>query len=57
MQTLIDSGKLPGAVNLLDRASEDFGIADGHQYAASVILPMDKKQMLIENAGKIIDAH
>lgn len=57
MQTLIDSGKLPGAVNLLDRASEGFGIADGHQYAASVILPIDKKQMLIENAGKIIDAH
>jgi single-stranded DNA-specific DHH superfamily exonuclease len=57
MQTLIDSGKLPGAVNLLDRASEDFGIADGHQYAASVILPMDKKQVLIKNAEKIIDAH
>jgi hypothetical protein len=57
MQTLIDSGKLPGAANLLDRASEGFGLADGHQYAASVILPIDKKQMLIENAGKIIDAH
>lgn len=57
MQTLIDSGKLPGAVNFLDRASEGFGLADGHQYAASVILPIDKKQMLIENAGKIIDAH
>jgi len=52
MQTLIDSGKLPGAVNLLDRASEGFGLADGHQYAASIILPMDKKLMLIENAGK-----
>jgi hypothetical protein len=57
MQTLIDGGKLPGAVNFLDRASEGFGLADGHQYAASVILPIDKKQMLIENAGKIIDAH
>ena len=57
MQTLIDGGKLPGAVNLLDRASEGFGIADGHQYAASVILPMDKKLMLIENEGKVIDAH
>jgi hypothetical protein len=56
MQTLIDGGKLPGAVNLLDRASEGFGLADGHQYAASVILPIDKKLMLIENAGKIIDA-
>jgi hypothetical protein len=57
MQSLIDNGKMPGAVNLLDRASEGFGIADGHQYAASVILPMDKKLMLIENAGKIIGAH
>jgi hypothetical protein len=57
MQTLIDGGKLPGAVNLLDRASEDFGMADGHQYAASVILPKDKKLMLIENAEKIIGAH
>jgi hypothetical protein len=57
MQTLIDGGKLLGAVNLLDRASEGFGIADGHQYAASVILPMDKKLMLIENAENIIDAH
>ena len=56
MQTLIDGGKLPGAVNLLDRASEGFGIADGHQYAASVILPEDKKLMLIENAEKIIGA-
>lgn len=57
MQTLIDGGKLPGAVNLLDRASEGFGIADGHQYAASVILPMDKKQMLIESAEKLIDTN
>jgi hypothetical protein len=31
-----------------------FGIADGHQYAASVIVPMDKKEMLAENAEKII---
>jgi hypothetical protein len=57
MQTLIDGGKLPGAVNFLDRASEGFGLADGHQYAASVILPMDKKQMLIESAEKLIDTN
>jgi len=48
----IDSGKLPSAVNLLDEASEGFGIADGHQYAASVTLPTNKKQTLIENAEK-----
>lgn len=52
MKTTIENGELPGAVNLLERASEGFGIADGHQYAASVILPMDKKQVLIENAEK-----
>jgi len=54
LQTQIDSGKLPGAVNLLDRVSEGFGIADGHQYAASIILPIDKKQTLIENAEKLL---
>jgi hypothetical protein len=37
MQQLIDSGKLPGAVNLLEKASEGFGMADGHQYAANVV--------------------
>jgi hypothetical protein len=56
MQSPIDSGKLPGAVNLLDRASEGFGIADGHQYAASIILPIDKKETLMENAERLIGA-
>lgn len=54
MQALIDEKKLLGAVNLLDRASEGFGLADGHQYAASIILPRDKKQTLIDNAEKQI---
>jgi hypothetical protein len=54
MQQLIDSGKLPGAVNLLEKASEGFGMADGHQYAANVVLLKDKKMELLENAEKII---
>jgi single-stranded-DNA-specific exonuclease len=54
MQLQIDGGKLPGAVNLLDRASEGFGIADGHQYAASVIVSRDKKQTLIQNAEEVV---
>lgn len=54
MQSRIEEGKLLGAVNLLDKASQGFGIADGHQYAASVVVPMDKKQVLIENAEKVI---
>ncbi len=53
MQALIAKGKLPGAVNLLDKASEGFGIADGHQYAASVIVPVNRKNELIENAEKV----
>jgi len=57
MQSLIDSGKMPGAVNLLDKASEGFGIADGHQYAASVIVPVDQKQKLLQNAEQIITAY
>jgi hypothetical protein len=54
MQGQIDNGKLLGAVNLLDRASEGFGLADGHQYAASIIVPSYKKLTLIENAEKLI---
>lgn len=54
MQSQIEEGKLLGAVSLLDKASEGFGIADGHQYAASVVVPMDKKQILIENAERVI---
>ncbi len=54
MQQLIDSGKLPGAVNLLERASEGFGMADGHQYAANVVLPADRKMELLENAEKFM---
>ncbi|MEM3703048.1 MAG: DHH family phosphoesterase [Candidatus Bathyarchaeia archaeon] len=52
MQRQIDEGKLLGAVVLLDKASEGFGIADGHQYAASVIVPYNRKSELIENMEK-----
>ena len=52
MQHLIDGGKLPGAVNLLEKASEGFGVADGHQYAANVIVPIGKRQLLLKNAEK-----
>jgi len=54
MQPLIDKGELPGAVNLLEKASSGFGMADGHQYAANVTLPTDKKEKLIENAEKTL---
>ncbi len=54
MKTRIDKGELLGAADLLEEASEGFGIADGHQYAASVIVPIDKKQILIENGEKAV---
>lgn len=54
MQEKIDKGKLPGAVNLLEKASEGFGMADGHQYAANAVLPSTKKFELLENAERIL---
>jgi len=52
LHSLIDQGKMVGAVNLLLKASEGFGIADGHKYAANVVIPEDKKEILIKNANK-----
>jgi len=54
MQTLIDQRKTPGAVNLLIEASRGFGVADGHEYAANVIVPVDKKEALIKNAEEVL---
>ncbi len=48
----IDQGGILGAVDLLRKASAGFGIADGHKYAANVVIPKDEKETLIENADK-----
>jgi len=48
LQSSIKAGKALGAVNLLLQASRDFGVADGHEFAASVVLPAEKKEELIE---------
>ena len=56
MQILISEGKTLGAVNLLIKASKGFGIADGHEYAANVVVPVDKKENLIRNAEEILSA-
>jgi len=53
MQTPIDEGKIPSAVDLLIEASKGFGVADGHKYAANVIIPVDKKEVLIEKAEEV----
>jgi len=50
LHTLIEQGKILGVVDLLVKASEGFGVADGHQYAANVVIPHDKKEVLIEKA-------
>jgi hypothetical protein len=52
LKTMISEGKMPGAVSLLLKASEGFGVADGHQYAANVVIPVDKKEVLIDNAER-----
>ena len=54
MKTLIDQGKIPSAVDLLIKASRGFGVADGHKYAANVVIPVDKKEVLIEKAEEIV---
>jgi len=50
LHTRIDDGKMPGAVDLLLKASEGFGVADGHKYAANVVIPADMKEILLKNA-------
>ena len=52
LHSLIDQGKMLGTVDLLLKASEGFGVADGHKYAANVVIPKDKKETLIKNADK-----
>jgi len=53
LHSLIDQSKMLGAVDLLRKASEGFGVADGHKYAANVVIPVDKKEILIKNADKL----
>jgi len=52
LHSLIDQGKMLGAVDLLLKASEGFGVADGHKYAANVVIPEDKKEILINRCDK-----
>jgi single-stranded DNA-specific DHH superfamily exonuclease len=52
LHSLIDQGKMLGTVDLLLKASEGFGVADGHKYAANVVIPEDKKEILVKNANK-----
>jgi len=53
LHSLIDQGKMLGAVDLLLKASEGFGVADGHKHAANVVISNDKKEILIKNADRV----
>jgi len=53
LHELIDKGEARSAVGLLIKASEGFGIADGHKYAANVVIPADKTEVLLRNARAI----
>jgi len=57
LQLLINRGEMPGAVDFLREASKGFGVADGHKYAANVIVPVDKKGILIKNAETFISTY
>jgi len=53
LHELIDRGKMVGAVDLVVKASEGFGVADGHKYAANVVIPADRKEALLKNADAV----
>jgi len=53
LQELIDEGKMRNAVDLADKATRGFGIADGHKYAANVVLPANKREVFLENANAL----
>lgn len=53
LHELIDKGQMRSAVDLLVKASEGFGVADGHRYAANVVIPADKKEVLLRNADAV----
>ena len=50
LRKLIDEGKRRNAVDLMVKASQGFGLADGHKYAANVVMQADKKEAFLRNA-------
>lgn len=57
LKSLIDRGEMPRAVDFLREASKGFGVADGHKYAANVVVPIDKKDILIRNAENVLSIY
>ena len=54
LRQMIDEGEVPSAVDLLTEASKGFGVADGHEYAANVVMPRNMKVELIERAEEVV---
>jgi hypothetical protein len=50
LHELIDKAERRNAVDLAARASLGFGSADGHKYAANVVMQADTKDTLLANA-------
>ena len=53
LRDLIDKGDRRSAVDLMVKASQGFGSADGHKYAANVVMQTDKKEALLRNADAL----
>jgi len=55
IRKLISENKYPGIVDVMIRAAEEVGgVGDGHRYAASVVIPRDKRDKYIEIIDQLI---
>lgn len=53
----IDEGLIPSAVDVLNVAVKEYGVADGHAYAASAIIPKEYKDEIIRKIDYYIDEY
>jgi len=53
LHDLIDKAERRNAVDLAARASQGFGSADGHKYAANVVMPANMKEALLSKADTL----
>ena len=53
LHELIDKAERRSAVDLAAKASQGFGSADGHKYAANVVMQADMKEALLSNADAL----
>jgi single-stranded-DNA-specific exonuclease len=53
LHELIDKAERRNAVDVAVRASQGFGSADGHRYAANVVMQADMKEALLKRADSV----